>query len=63
MERRLALWRARPHFLAYDIAALPSDFAREQRRRGLPVLSWTVRSGPQRELARAEADQIIYEDR
>ena len=62
-ERRLALWRARPHFLAYDIAALPSAFAREQRARGIPILTWTVRGAEQRETARAEADQIIYEDR
>jgi glycerophosphoryl diester phosphodiesterase len=61
-ERRLALWRARPHFLAYDISDLPSAFAREQRARGLPVLSWTVRGGEQRAVAAAEADQIIYED-
>lgn len=61
-ERRLALWRARPHFLAYNVASLPSAFAREQRARGLPILSWTVRGGDQRETARAEADQIIYEE-
>ena len=62
-ERRLSLWRARPHFLAYDVQDLPSAFAREQRRRGLPVLSWTVRGARERETARAEADQIIYEER
>lgn len=62
LARRLSLWRARPHFLAYDIADLPSAFARAQRRRGLPVLTWTVRGAGQRETARAEADQIIYED-
>ena len=63
IERRLSLWRARPHFLAHDIESLPSQFAREQRRRGLPVLSWTVRARGQRETAAREADQIIYEDR
>ncbi len=62
VERRLSLWRARPHFLAYDVRDLPSRFARAQRRRGLPVLTWTVRGAAQRETARAEADQIIYED-
>jgi glycerophosphoryl diester phosphodiesterase len=63
VELRLALWRARPHFLAYDIANLPSAFARAQRARGLPVLTWTVRGDAQRAVAAAEADQIIYEDR
>jgi glycerophosphoryl diester phosphodiesterase len=62
-ERRLSLWRARPHFLAYDVRDLPSAFARQQRRRGLPVLTWTVRGESQRETAAREADQIIYEDR
>lgn len=62
-ERRLSLWRARPHFLAYDIKALPSGFAREQRARGLPVLTWTVRGEAERSVARQEADQIIYEDK
>jgi glycerophosphoryl diester phosphodiesterase len=62
LERRLSLWRARPHFLAYDIRDLPSPFARRQRARGLPVLSWTVRGEAQRGTASAEADQIIYEE-
>lgn len=62
VERRLSLWRARPHFLAYDVRDLPSRFAREQRARGLPVLTWTVRGAGQRAVAAAEADQIIYEE-
>jgi glycerophosphoryl diester phosphodiesterase len=61
LERRLSLWRSHPHFLAYDILALPSRFARAQRARGLPVLAWTVRGQNQRAMAAAEADQIIYE--
>jgi glycerophosphoryl diester phosphodiesterase len=60
--RRLSLWRARAHFLAYDIQDLPSRFARAQRARGLPVLSWTVRGARNRAIAAAEADQIIYEE-
>jgi hypothetical protein len=57
------LWRSRPHFHAYDTSHLPSAFARTQRARGLPILTWTVRGGEQRAVAAAEADQIIYEDR
>jgi glycerophosphoryl diester phosphodiesterase len=60
-ERRLALWRARPDFLAYDIRDLPSRFAAAQRRRGLKVYSWTVRTEAERGRAAAHADQIIYE--
>lgn len=61
IERHLALWRARPDFLAYDIRDLPSRFAAAQRARGLPVLTWTVRGAEAEAVARAHADQIIYE--
>ncbi|HET9639414.1 MAG TPA: glycerophosphodiester phosphodiesterase family protein [Allosphingosinicella sp.] len=61
LERRLALWRARADFLAYDIRDLPSDFAGAARRRGLPVYTWTVRSAADRARAAAHADQIIFE--
>ncbi|HEY5723077.1 MAG TPA: glycerophosphodiester phosphodiesterase family protein [Allosphingosinicella sp.] len=60
-ERHLSLWRARPDFLAFDIRDLPSRFAARQRARGLPVLTWTVRTAAERARAAAHADQIIYE--
>lgn len=61
LERTCALWKARPEFLAYDVRDLPSAFAARARRRGLPMLSWTVRSQAQFELAKREVDQVIYE--
>lgn len=61
LTRRLSLARARPDFLAYDIRDLPSRFAGRARAKGLPVLTWTVRSDAQRATAAASADQIIYE--
>lgn len=61
LRRRLALWRARPDFLAYDIRDLPSSFAAGQRRRGLPVATWTVRSAELREHAAVHADAPILE--
>lgn len=60
-ERHWSLWRARPDFLAYDIRDLPSKFATAQRSRGIPVLTWTVRTQAQEETARRHADQIIHE--
>ncbi len=60
-RRHLALWHARPHFLAYDVRDLPSRFASAQRRRGLPVLTWTVRSAELRTRALAHADAPISE--
>lgn len=61
IARHLSLRRARPHFLAYDIRSLPSRRVRAARRAGLPVLTWTVRSPDDRELAGSHADQIIFE--
>jgi glycerophosphoryl diester phosphodiesterase len=61
IERRLALWRAKADFLAYDIRDLPSSFAGAARRLGLPVYTWTVRGAADRARAAAHADQIIFE--
>lgn len=44
LRRHRALWRARPDFLSYDIRDLPARFPAAQRRRGLPLVTWTVRS-------------------
>ena len=62
VRRRLALWRARPDFLAYDVRDLPSRFAARARARGLPVFTWTCRDGAAVRTARRNADQIIYEE-
>jgi glycerophosphoryl diester phosphodiesterase len=60
-RRHLALWHGKPQFLAYDVRDLPSRFAALQRRRGLPVLTWTVRSPELAEKASAHADAPIAE--
>jgi len=62
LERRLALWRSKPDFLAYDIRDLPAPMALRARRRGIPVFTWTCRGESDRERAARYADQIIYED-
>lgn len=61
VRRHLALWRARPDFLAYDIRNLPSPFAAAQRARGLPLLTWTVATKALLERAQACADAPIAE--
>lgn len=61
VERRLGLWRARPDFLAYDVRDFPSRFAADQKRRGLPILTWTVRTPEQEAVAARHADEIIFE--
>lgn len=61
IKRHLCLWRAKPDFLAYDVRDLPSRFAASQRARGLPVLTWTVRTAALRERAKLHADGPIAE--
>jgi glycerophosphoryl diester phosphodiesterase len=60
-EKVQALWRARPEFLAIDIADLPNRFVQRQRRRGIPMLAWTVTSAEQQAIAADCVDQIIFE--
>lgn len=60
-RRHSALWLAKPDFLAYDIRDLPSPFATAQRQRGIPVLSWTVRTPALRARAAQHADAAIAE--
>jgi glycerophosphoryl diester phosphodiesterase len=60
-RRQFALWHARPDFLAYDVRDLPSAFAAAQRARGLPLLTWTVRSPELRAHAARFADAPIVE--
>ncbi|WP_445190707.1 glycerophosphodiester phosphodiesterase family protein [Sphingobium sp. HWE2-09] len=61
IERTLALWLSKPDFLACDIRDLPSRLSRRCRAKGLPVLTWTVRSEADRVRGAAHADQIIFE--
>lgn len=61
LKRHLALWRARPQFLAYDIADLANPVVRLARRRGLPVLTWTIRTPEDAARAAALADAPIAE--
>ncbi len=61
MARRSALWHAQPDFLAYDVRDFPSKFASAQRERGLPVLTWTVRTEELRKKALENADALIAE--
>ncbi|WP_225207773.1 glycerophosphodiester phosphodiesterase family protein [Novosphingobium huizhouense] len=61
VRRHLALWHAEPDFLAYDVRDLPSRFAASQRKRGLPLLTWTVRSAELAERAASHADAPIAE--
>jgi glycerophosphoryl diester phosphodiesterase len=51
-----------PHFIAYDIAALPTTAPLATRFVfGLPLLTWTVRTKEERERAQTYADAMIFE--
>ena len=59
----LAFWNeALPDFVAYDIEGLPNWAVARHRRRGVPVLAWTVRTASQRVRAAMHADNVIFED-
>ncbi|QFT76129.1 glycerophosphodiester phosphodiesterase family protein [Erythrobacter sp. THAF29] len=60
-QRRLAYWIAKPDFLAYHIAALPSRWVAGLRAKGLPILTWTVNSPETRARALLHADALISE--
>lgn len=60
-KRHWSLWLGKPQFLAYDVRDLPSRLAASQRRRGLPVLTWTVRDAELLERAGDYADAPIAE--
>lgn len=62
MRHLLTAAFARPHFIAYDVQALPALaplFAKVAF--GLPLLTWTVRSDADRERALRYADAMIFE--
>lgn len=60
-QRHLALWIAKPDFVAYHIKALPNRFAAGLRSYGMPLLTWTVDSPETLATAREHADAPIAE--
>lgn len=61
IARHRNLWIAKPDFLAYDVRDFPSRFAASNRARGLPVVTWTVRTAEQKKNAAIYADEPVYE--
>lgn len=62
MRHLLSAFIAAPHFIAYDVDALPALAPLAARRLfGLPLLTWTVRSDEQRRTAARWADAMIFE--
>ncbi|MCK9542876.1 MAG: glycerophosphodiester phosphodiesterase [Novosphingobium sp.] len=61
LRRHCSLWHARPDFLTYDLEDLPNGFAAAQRKRGMKLVTWTVRTARDRERAAELADAWIAE--
>ncbi len=61
VERAMAVVHARPTFIACDIRDLPEPALDRYRRRGMPLLTWTVRSRELMARARLHADAAIAE--
>ncbi|MGU3493548.1 glycerophosphodiester phosphodiesterase family protein [Xanthobacteraceae bacterium A53D] len=53
--------RSQFQFVAYRVADLEAPAPRLMRARGVPLLTWTVRTPEDRAMAAAGADQIIFE--
>ena len=53
--------RTRPDFVGYYATALPHPGPSIARRRGRPVLAFTVRSRPEADRVAPHADQVIFE--
>jgi glycerophosphoryl diester phosphodiesterase len=51
----------RPHFLSWNVHDLPSRIVSLARRRGLPVMTWTVRTPADQARAALFADQMVFE--
>lgn len=62
MRHLLTAAFAQPHFIAYDIQALPAAAPLIAKTVcGLPLLTWTVRTDAERERALYYADAMIFE--
>lgn len=62
MRHLLTATFARPHFIAYDIRALPAVAPLVASYAfGLPLLTWTVRTEDERQRALRYADAMIFE--
>lgn len=61
IARHVALWIAKPDFVAFDVRALPDPFAAGLRAAGFPLLTWTMKTPELLAVARNYADAPIAE--
>jgi glycerophosphoryl diester phosphodiesterase len=62
LRHLLAAAAVMPNFIAYDVSALPATAPLSIRHVfDLPLLTWTVRTQDEQDIARSWADQMIFE--
>ncbi|MBE7636857.1 glycerophosphodiester phosphodiesterase [Sneathiella sp. P13V-1] len=54
-------FRTKPHYLAYQTKGITARLRKRADRAGIPLLAWTVDSNAELEIAKAMADNIIFE--
>lgn len=62
--RMLIPWwmrKTKPDFLACDVNLLPNGFCQKWRKKGRPLLTWTVKERHMVEIAQEHADALIFE--
>lgn len=52
----------RPHYIGYEIGSLPHWAPTALRKRGVPILAWTITNENQLAHARVLADNVIFEN-
>ena len=54
---------AKADFVAYDIKFLPNKYVAKKKKKGVPVLTWVVKTEENLALAKTVADNIIFENK
>lgn len=59
----LSFWlrRTNPDFMACDVNLLPNGLCEKWRKKGKPLLTWTVKDEKMEAIARKHADALIFE--
>jgi len=57
----LMIRKTKPDFIACDINLLPNSFCAKWRKKGKPLLTWTVKTDQMEEIGKKHADALIFE--
>ncbi len=62
LKHLLTNFMARPNFISYEIDDLPRKVVSRLRKKGLPILGWTIRTEEQLKKANRYCDTVIFEN-